>query len=140
MRAEVSCGCWSRLSFAAWGSDAHHHPTEPKPRDNWHLCQGMADIAVTADPHEQINGWDYFPADAGRILAQMREGLQGDRINIRGVALPTVLTDRRLFSKIRAAAVRGAIVYECRECGSTLEPLRVNPNNPSSRRCADCRN
>ena len=93
---------------------------------------------LTTDPHEQIKGWDWFPTDAGRILADMREGLQ-DRINQRGHSPQRALTAHRLHLKVQSAAVRGAIVYRCRSCGSTLDPLRVNPNNQSSRYCADCR-
>lgn len=99
----------------------------------WKTIAGM-------NPDQTVKGWDIFPTPAGVVLANIRAGMHA-RINRHDRTQPRAdLTDARLFSKRRAAAIRGAVRYECKWCGSILDPLRVNPNNPMTKFCdAECR-
>lgn len=91
------------------------------------------------DLSARFPGWDHFPTEGRTILANMR-GMLMDIINRHDRTAQHTCSERRLFTKIRNAALRGAIVYRCRECDAVLHPLNVNPNNRESRFCnAACR-
>ncbi len=93
----------------------------------------------TMAPHETVRGWTWWAEDACRVLDDIARGVH-DRINRHDRTMRhDDLGERRLFTKIRNAAKRGAIRYECKWCGSPLDPLQVNPNNGMTRYCPGCR-
>lgn len=114
------------------------------PNGKWcgigRYAQAWRNMLDPINARQSFPGWSHFPTEGRSILADMRRGLQERISRHERTTFHLHLSERRMFTKVRAAAKRGAIRYECKGCGSALDPLRVNPNNPSSRYCdATCR-
>jgi len=95
-------------------------------------------LLKTLPPAEPVRGWTWWAESAQAVLRDIGRGCQ-ERINRHDRTMRDC-GERRLYTKVRNAARRGAIRYECKGCGSPLDFLRVNPNNPSTRYCSpECR-
>ena len=97
---------------------------------------------MSADPDEQLTGFDWCSMDAAMIRRRMLDGLQ-DRINrhdrtmYRPHGRKTEL-GRRIYLKMVRAARRGKIRFWCRWCGSDLDTKTYLPDH--ARFCdASCR-
>ena len=96
-------------------------------------------LLKTLPPQEPVKGWTWWAENAQVVLRDIGRGCQ-DRINRHDRTMHAgEVSPRRIYAKIRTAAVRGAIRDECRWCGSPLDPLAVNPNNANTRLCHGCR-
>lgn len=90
-------------------------------------------LSAEAMPNAEYPGWDYFPTDGRRILANMREMLMDvinrhDRTMWREQGRKTCL-GARIRKKQEAAARRGVIRFECRWCGSQITPGTYLPEH-----------
>lgn len=95
---------------------------------------------MTADPEEQLSGFDWYSMDARMIRERMVRGLM-DRINRHDRTMYRANgrdLGRRIMRKMDAAARAGKIRFWCRWCGADLEGRTYLPDH--ARFCgASCR-